>query len=70
MIELKGSPVASAPMRSSTSCAPYCCMASSAVGTFETDSMPKRYSVSPTATTVPSVRQAAMPKSVEGTLAR
>ena len=40
MIELKGSPVASAPILSSISCALYWFMASIAVGTFDTDSMP------------------------------
>ena len=41
MIELKGSPVASAPIRSRISFAPYWFMARIAVGTFDTDSMPK-----------------------------
>ena len=70
MMELKGRPVASAPMRFITFWGPYCSMASSAVGTFETDSMPKAQSVSPTVMTSPSGRQAEMPKSSEGTFAR
>ena len=40
MIELKGSPVASAPIFVSTSCALYWFIARMAVGTFDTDSMP------------------------------
>ena len=40
MIELKGSPVASAPILPSTSWPPYWFMARIAVGTFDTDSMP------------------------------
>ena len=42
MIELNGSPVASAPIISSTFCAPYWRRISMAVCTFDTDSMPKR----------------------------
>ena len=70
MIELKGSPVASAPILCSSCPAPYCSMASSAVGTFDTDSMPKAYSVSPAVMTDPSGRQAAMPNRWAGTPAR
>ena len=40
--ELNGNPVASAPIFSSTSLPLYWFMARTAVGTFETDSMPKR----------------------------
>ena len=40
MIELKGSPVASAPILSRISCPLYWFMARIAVGTFDTDSMP------------------------------
>ena len=42
MIELKGSPVASAPIWESTFLALYWFIARMAVGTFDTDSMPKR----------------------------
>ena len=40
MIELNGSPVASAPIFCRIVSAPYCCIARMAVGTFETDSIP------------------------------
>ena len=70
MIELKGSPVASAPIFVSTSSGLYWFIVRMAVGTFDTDSMPNLYSVSPAAIISPSGRQTAMPNRSEGTLAR
>ena len=70
MIELNGRPVASAPTLSSTSSAPYSRMARIAVGTFDTDSIPKVTLVSPTDITLPSGRHALMPNSFGSTFAR
>ena len=70
MMELNGRPVASAPTLSSTPIAPYSRMARMAVGTFDTDSMPKVASASPTDITVPSGRQTLIPNSFGSTDAR
>ncbi len=69
-MELNGRPVASAPIFSSTPWGECCRMARIAVGTFDTDSMPKRYEVSPRLTAVPSGSITLSPKRAGSMLAR
>ena len=69
-MELKGSPVASAPICFNTPAGVCCIIARIAVGTFDTDSIPNLYEVSPKLNVVPSVSVTLSPKRFGSMFAR